>query len=81
MEMKNKIKIAMDEPVYLVSSILDLSKTVMYEFWYDYIKPEYGEDTKLCYMDTDSLIAYVKIEYIYKGIAMLKKDLMLQIIR
>ena len=81
MEMKNKIQIAMDEPVYLVSSILDLSKTVMYEFWYDYIKPEYGEDTKLCYMDTDSLIAYVKIEYIYKGIAMLKKDLMLQIIR
>ena len=77
MEMKNKTQIAMDEPVYLVSSILDLSKTVMYEFWYDYIKPEYGEDTKLCYMDTDSFIAYVKIEYIYKGIAMLKKDLIL----
>ena len=82
MKMKNKTQIAMDKPVYLVS-ILDLSKTVIYEFWYDYIKPEYGEDTKLCYMDTDtdSFIAYVKIEYIYKGIAMLKKDLMLQIIR
>ena len=41
--------------VYFVLSILDLNKTVMYVFWFDYIKPKYGENAKLCYMDTVSL--------------------------
>ena len=50
----------MNEPVYSGLSILDLSKTVMYEFWYDYVKPKYGENAKLCYMDTDSFIVHVK---------------------
>ena len=48
--------------VYLGLSILDLSKTAMHEFWCDYIKPKYGKNVKLCYMDTDSFIAYVKRE-------------------
>ena len=52
----------MNMPADLGLSILDLSKTVMYEFWYDYIKPKYGENVKLCYMDTDSFIVYVKRE-------------------
>ena len=52
-EMK-KTQILMNKPVYLGLSILDLSKTVMYEFWYDYVKPKYGENAKLCNMDTDS---------------------------
>ena len=52
-----KTEILMNEPVYLGLSILDLSKTAMYELWYDYIKPKYGENTKLCYMDTYCLIA------------------------
>ena len=43
----------MNKPVYSDSSILDLSKTVTYEFWYDYVKSKYGEYAKLCYMDTD----------------------------
>ena len=47
----------MNNPFYLGLSLLDLSKTVMYEFWYDYVKRKYGENPKLCYIDTDSLIA------------------------
>ena len=52
----------MNKPIYLGSSILDLSKTVMYEFWHDYVKPKYDENTTLCYMDTDSFIVHVKTE-------------------
>ena len=59
----------MNKPVYLGLSILNLSKTVMYEFWYDYLKPKYGENVKLCYIDTDSFIVHVKTDYIYKDIA------------
>ena len=55
-EMK-KTQITMNKPVYLGLSILDPSKTVMYEFWYDYIKPKYSEKAKLCYMDTDVLFS------------------------
>ena len=52
-EMK-KIKVKMNKPVYLGLSILDISKTLMYEFWYDYIKPKYQYNAKLCYIDTDT---------------------------
>ena len=55
--------------VYLGLSILYLCKTVMYEFWYDYIKPKYNKSAKLCYMDTDSFIVHVKTDYIYKDTA------------
>ena len=41
----------------------------MYKFWYDYIKPKYGDNVKLCYMDTDSFIMHIKTEDFYKGIA------------
>ena len=41
----------------------------MYEFWYDYVKPKYGEKAKLCYMDTDSFTVYIKTDDIYKDIA------------
>ena len=58
----------MNKPVYLGLSILDLSKTVMYEFLYDYVKPKHGENTKLCYMDTDSFIVHVKADDIYKDL-------------
>ena len=73
----------MNGPVYLGLSILDLSKTVMYEFWYDYLKPKYGENGKLCFMDTDSFIVHVKTDDIYKDIAedLLRKDLTLQIMK
>ena len=62
-------QITMKKPVYLGLSILDLSKTVMYECWYDYVKPKYGENAKLCYMDTDSFIVHIKTGDIYNDIA------------
>ena len=52
-EMK-KIEIKMNKPIYLGLATLDISKTPMYEFWYDYIKPKYDNNIGLCYMDTDS---------------------------
>ena len=63
-----KTQILMYKPVYLGLSILDLSKTVMYEFRYDYVKPKYGENAKLCYIDTDNFIVHVKTDDIYKDI-------------
>ena len=59
----------MNKPIYLGMSVLDISKTLMYEFWYDYIKPKYQDITKVCYMDTDSFIVHVKTEDFYKYIA------------
>ena len=53
MEMKKK-KVVMNKPIYLGQAILDISKTLMYEFWYDYLKPKYKDKVKLCYMDTYS---------------------------
>ena len=69
-EMKMKrTKVKMNKPVYLGMSILDISEILMYEFWYDYIKPKYGDRAKLCYMDTDSFVIHVETEDFYKDIA------------
>ena len=51
-----KTEILMNKPVYLGLSILELSKILMYEFWYNYAKAKYVVKSKLCYMDTDSFI-------------------------
>ena len=64
-----KIKVVMNKPVYLDQAVLDLSKIVMYKFHYDYMKPKYGENLKLCYMDTDSLIYQIKTKDFYADIA------------
>ena len=68
MEMK-KVEVRMNKPIYFGQAILDISKTLMYEFWYDYIKPKYGDMARLCYMDTDSFVMHIKTEDFYKGIA------------
>ena len=52
----------MKKPVYLVLAILEISITLMYEFWYDYIKPKYQNNVKLCYMDTGRFIICIKTE-------------------
>ena len=64
-----KTKIKMNKPVYLGLSILEISKTLMYEFWYDDMKQKYGDNVKLCYMGTDSFIMHIKAEDFYKDIA------------
>ena len=59
----------MKKPVYLGLSILELSKMLMYEFQYDYVKPKLGEKEKSCYVDIDSFVVYIKADDIYKDIA------------
>ena len=65
-EMK-KTKVKMNKPIYLGLSILEISKILMYEFWYDYMKPKYN--VRLCYMDTDSFIMNIKTNDFYKDIS------------
>ena len=65
----NKTKVKMNKPIYLGLSILQISKLLMYEFWYDYMKPKYGDNIKLCYMDTDSFMMNIKTKDFYKNIA------------
>ena len=67
-EMK-KTKAKMNKPVYLGLSILEISKILMHEFWHDYMKPNYGDNVKLCYMDTDGFIMHIKTKDFYKDIA------------
>ena len=67
-EMK-KTKVKMNKPIYLGLSVLDISKTLMYEFWYDYMKPKYNSNAKLSYMDKDSFIMKIKTNYFYKDTA------------
>ena len=58
----------MTKPLYLGISILDISKILMYEFWYDYTNPKYGDKVKLCYIDTDSFIIHIIIEDFFEDI-------------
>ena len=60
-EMK-KTKVKMNKSIYLGLSILEINKILMHEFWYDYMKPKYDNNVKLCYMDTDSFIMNIKNE-------------------
>ena len=64
----NKTKVKMNKPIYLGLSILDISKILMYKFWYNYMKPKYGNRVKLCYMDTDSFMS-IKTNDSYKDIS------------
>ena len=79
-EMK-KTKVKMNKPIYLGLSIWEISKILMCKFWYDYIKPKYNDNAKLCYMDTDSFIMNRKKQMIFMKISLMMSriDLILQI--
>ena len=59
----------MNKPVYLGMPILDISKMLMYKFWYDCFKPKYRDRAKLCYRGTDSLIIHIITEDIFEDIS------------
>jgi hypothetical protein len=58
--------VTLNKPVYVGQAILDISKAMMFNFWYSYIKPRYGDKARLLYTDTDSLIIHIETEDIYK---------------
>ena len=58
----------MNKPICLGLSVLELSKILMCEFEYDYVKPKQDDKAKFCFMDTDSFIVCIKADDIYKGI-------------
>ena len=61
-------KTEVKKPIYLGMSKLDNSKTLIYEFWYDYVKPKYKDKAKLCYMDTDSFVIHIFTEDFFEDI-------------
>ena len=68
MEMK-KIEVKINKLIYLGQAVLDPSKTLLSEFWYDYLKPMYGDKIRLCYTDTDSFIIHIKTDDFDKDIS------------
>ena len=69
-----KTSLTMNKPVYLGMSILDLSKTLMYDFHYNYIIAKYGNRAKLLFTDTDSFLYEIQTEDFYKDISGDVKD-------
>ena len=64
-----KTKVKMNKAICLSLSVLDIAKTLVYEFWYNYIKPKYGDRANLCYTNTDSFVIYIKTEDFSEDIA------------
>ena len=69
-----KTKAKMNYPVYFGMSILDISKTLMYEFWYDYLKPKYKGKAKVCYIDSYGLLLIFLLKTFLKILTMMLKD-------
>ena len=76
-----KTEITMNKPVYFGQAILDISKTLMCEFYYEYMKPKYGNKVKLCYTDTDSFIMQIFTDDFYADISSDAKRLILVVIQ
>ena len=71
---KKKTKVKVNKPVYLRMSMLDISKTLIYDFWFDYVKPKYNDKAKLCCMDTASFVLNIFTETFLKKLPMILKD-------
>src|SRR5277367_5505098 len=65
----DKASVVLNKPIIVGASVLGLSKLLMYQFWYGYVKEKYGDKAKLGYMDTDSFIFQTETEDIYKDMA------------
>ena len=65
---KQKPKLKLDKPIFIGMSILDLSKQHMYKFYYDVMKPKYGENIRMVYTDTDSFVFHTKTDDIYQDL-------------
>ena len=78
-EMKKR-RVKMTKPLYLDTSILDISKILIYKFWYDYISPKYIDKAKLCYTDTDSYITILKLKIFLKIFLMMLKNGLMRLI-
>ena len=68
----DKTCVTLNKPIYVGLSVLDISKNLMYEFNYNYIKPKYEDKAKVCYTDTDSLVYHIQTEDVYED---MKKDI------
>ena len=79
-EMRKKTKVKMNKPIYSGMSILDITKTLMYEFWCDYFEPKYGDKAKLCYTDTGSFIIHIITEDFLKIFLMMLRNGMIHLI-
>ena len=64
-----KIKVKRNKTAYLGLSILEISKTLIYEFWYGYMKPKNQDNAELCYIDTESYTIHIKTEDVYEDFA------------
>ena len=64
-----KTEVLINKPIAVGKAILDISKTLMYEFWYDYLKPKYQNKVKLCYIDIDSFIMLIETNDFFEDIA------------
>ena len=65
----HKSNLVLNRPMYVGMSILDLSKHLMYDFYYNQLKTQYGEGCQLLYTDTDSLLLEIETEDVYKDMA------------
>lgn len=70
-----KTKVELNKPIYVGASILEISKTLMYWFYYDILKKKYNNKVSLCYMDTDSFILNIETEDITKDFDEIKEHL------
>ena len=72
---KIKLALKLNKPAYIGMCMLELSKVLMYEFYYNYIKNKYGNKSKLLFTDTDNLMYEIKTENVHKDFSSNKEML------